>query len=743
MLFQGSVGRVDLPGGDWPTLLASIGTLHRPFRRRPVYPGHMGITTLGRERATNPFLRELAPESRRAERRSRPRAAPSTCCPRTPRAATARRGQARRILGAAGYRRIETPIFEATELFARGVGEATDIVQKEMYTFDDGGGRSLTLRPEGTAPVCRAYVEHGMHKLAQPVKLWYLSPFFRREAPQKGRYRQFWQVGAEAIGSDGPETDAEMILLLAELLEALRVTDTRLRLSSLGQPGDPRRLPRGAGRLPARARGRSCAADVRARIDLNPMRAFDASDRAGRRRSWPRRRKLLDRLDPEDAEHFAAVRALLDDAGLPYELDPTLVRGLDYYTRTLFEFTSDALGAQSGVGGGGRYDGLVEQLGGPPTPGVGWAAGVERMLLAAAEQPSRRRLVDLLRRPRRAAARARGRVRLAREARRAGLAAQIELAGRSLKGQLKHADRLGARYVAIVTATRQAQLKDMDSGEQQEIELGAVIAAILRGEPAVVRQSPRPNGLPRRLGRRAARRARRRRGPRRRLGAPPPRPRRADLHRPARPLRARAARLPPRARARGPRSCAHRCAPRTCSPRRAPSSAATPENVNPNLATGEIELDVGRRRDPRRRRDAAVPDRRGRPVDEKLRLRHRALDLRREPMRDALDLRHRGRRRRCATCSTSATSSRSRRRILTRSTPEGARDFLVPARGCSRVVLRAAAVAAAVQAAADDRRASSATTRSPAASATRTCAPTACPSSPSSTSRWRSSTRTT
>jgi histidyl-tRNA synthetase len=388
---------------------------------------------------------------------------------------------AERILGAAGYHRIETPVFESTELFARGVGEATDIVQKEMYSFDDGGGRSLTLRPEGTAPVCRAYIEHGMHKLPPPVKLWYLSPFFRAENPQKGRYRQFWQIGAEVIGSDSPETDAEVIVLLAELLEAIGARGTRLRLASLGQPET-----RGAYReeLTAYLRSNedSLSAEVRARIDLNPMRAFDASD-PGTQAVMANAPKLLDRLDPDDAAHFAEVRALLDVAGIPYEIDPTLVRGLDYYTRTLFEFTSEALGAQSGVGGGGRYDRLIEQLGGQPTPGIGWAAGLERILLAAPELPTAADVVDLLvtvaDRESRPAHRAAFEV--AREARRAGLTAQLELTGRSLKSALKHADRIEARYVAIVNDAEQASLKDMTNGEQVELAVGAVIAAILRG----------------------------------------------------------------------------------------------------------------------------------------------------------------------------------------------------------------------------------------------------------------------
>ena len=387
---------------------------------------------------------------------------------------------ARRILGAAGYGRIETPTFEATELFARGVGEATDIVQKEMYTFDDGGGRSLTLRPEVTAPICRAYLEHGMHKLAQPVKLWYLSSCFRAEAPQRGRYRQFWQVGAEAIGSPTPETDAELILLLSELLQALGVKGTRLRLSSLGTPAT-RAEYREELTAFLRAHEDSLSPEVVARIELNPMRAFDAGDRRTQEtmRDAP---LLLDRLAPEDAAHFARVRELLNDAGQPYELDPTLVRGLDYYTRTVFEFTSDALGAQAGVGGGGRYDGLMEQLGGSPTPASGWAAGVERMLLAAGEVPVAPELVDLF------VALvgsgdgvARTAFELAHEARRAGLRAQMELAGRSLKGQLKHADRIRARYVAIIEEMTQASLKNMESGEQIELEPAAVIPAILRG----------------------------------------------------------------------------------------------------------------------------------------------------------------------------------------------------------------------------------------------------------------------
>jgi histidyl-tRNA synthetase len=383
---------------------------------------------------------------------------------------------ARRILEPAGYRRIETPVFEATELFARGVGESTDIVQKEMYTFQDAGGRSITLRPEGTAPVCRAYLEHGMHKLAQPVKLWYLSSFFRQEKPQAGRYRQFWQLGAEAIGSDDPAVDAETIVLLHALLAELDVRGLRLRLGSLGSL-DSRAEYRERLTAYLRANEDRLSRDVRERIDLNPLRAFDAKD-PGTQEVMRDAPLLLDALSPEDREHFDEVCARLRAAGIDWELDGALVRGIDYYTRTIFEFTSDALGAQSGVAGGGRYDGLIELIGGPPTPGMGWAAGIERILLAAAERPAPQPVTDLY-----VAHEDRGidAFALAAEARAAGLAVQQELGGRSLKGQLKQADRAGSRYVAIVGADG-IQLRDMDSGEQEAVEsAAAAVARVIKG----------------------------------------------------------------------------------------------------------------------------------------------------------------------------------------------------------------------------------------------------------------------
>ena len=363
------------------------------------------------------------------------------------------------LLGRAGYEPFETPVFEDTELFARGVGESTDIVQKEMFTFEDKAGRSLTLRPEATAAMCRAYVEHGMHKLAQPVKLWTWGPFFRHEAPQAGRFRQFTQLDVEALGSDEPSVDAELILLLAQLIEQAGAGPARLRLSSLGTPETRADY---IDELTAYLRQREgeLSEDVRARLDQNPLRAFDA-DHAGTQAVMAQAPRLLDRLAPEDTEHFEEVQALLDEAELPYEIDSTLVRGLDYYTRTVFEFESERLGAQAALGGGGRYDRLVEELGGPPTPANGWAAGIERILLAAdsPDEPAPRIYLALAKPDA-----VREAFALARRLREEGIRVEMEQAGRSMKGQIKHADRIGARATVIVGDA--IEVKDMDSGKQ-------------------------------------------------------------------------------------------------------------------------------------------------------------------------------------------------------------------------------------------------------------------------------------
>jgi histidyl-tRNA synthetase len=383
------------------------------------------------------------------------------------------------VLGRAGYEPFETPVFEDTELFARGVGEATDIVQKEMFTFEDKAGRSLTLRPEATAAMCRAYVEHGMHKLAQPVKLWTWGPFFRHEAPQAGRYRQFTQLDAEAIGSDDPSLDAELILLLAEVIDRAGAGPARLRLSSLGTPETRAAY---LDELTAYLRGREgeLSGDVRERLDQNPLRAFDA-DHAGTQAVMADAPRLLDRLERDDAEHFADVRALLDAAGLAYEIDSTLVRGLDYYTRTVFEFESERLGAQAALGGGGRYDRLVEEIGGPPTPGVGWAAGIERILLAsdaAADAGVPDVFVAI------AGPDAGGEAFLtALRLREKGVSVVMEQAGRGMKGQMRQADRVGARTTVIVGEGHRIDVKDMQSGEQQAVESFDQLLEMVKGAP--------------------------------------------------------------------------------------------------------------------------------------------------------------------------------------------------------------------------------------------------------------------
>jgi histidyl-tRNA synthetase len=308
------------------------------------------------------------------------------------------------------------------------------------------------------------------------VKLWYLGPFFRYERAQAGRYRQFWQIGAEALGSEDPAVDAETILLLATLLGEVGARGVNVRLSSLGKLSS-RLVYREALQAHLRTNADRLSEEVRERIDLNPLRAFD-SDHPGTQEVMRTAPLLRDFLEADDAEHFATVLALLDAGGVAYEIDPTLVRGLDYYARTVFEVHSSELGAQSALGGGGRYDGLVEQIGGPPTPAMGWAAGIERILLAGGAPPHAAPPVDLL---------VGGPVgpeqfRLVADAGRAGLGAQLDLAGRSLKGVLKQANRLDARYVAWMHEDGSWELKDMQGGEQAAVaDADAVVRDVLRG----------------------------------------------------------------------------------------------------------------------------------------------------------------------------------------------------------------------------------------------------------------------
>jgi histidyl-tRNA synthetase len=378
------------------------------------------------------------------------------------------------VFGRAGYDWMLTPVFEDTDLFERGVGKSTDIVRKEMFTFEDKGGRSLTLRPEGTAPVCRAYVEHGMHKLAQPVKLAYSGPFFRHERPQAGRYRQFHQIGAEAIGSASPMVDAEVITLFSDLVEELGVPGVELRLGSLGSL-EARREYLDELKSHLRSRGDEISPEVRDRIEINPLRAFD-SDHEGTKAVMADAPVLLDHLDTADAEHFAEVRGLLAASSVGYTIDPTLVRGLDYYTRTIFSFVCDRLGAQSEIGGGGRYDGLISQLGGPETPAIGWAAGIERFLLALdepVEAPGRELFIAVASDAQRERA-----VALAAELRRAGISVEIDLGGRSIKGQLKQADRINAARTLVLEEDGSARLREMSSGEQREVEPADVLGLL-------------------------------------------------------------------------------------------------------------------------------------------------------------------------------------------------------------------------------------------------------------------------
>lgn len=393
---------------------------------------------------------------------------------------------AARVFAAYGYRHVVTPEFEETGLFERGVGEATDIVRKEMYTFVDKGDRSLTLRPEGTAPICRAYVEHGMHKLPQPVKLWYYCPMFRYEKPQAGRYREHYQFGAEAIGSADPAVDAEVILLLAAIFAEVGVEGVSLNMNSMG---DSACRPAYVEKLREYLRGHEeeLCGDCLERIELNPLRTFDCKvERC--RVVLDEAPRISDHLCPECREHFDAVLALVRAAGLEPRLDFRLVRGLDYYTRTTFEFNSDRLGAQSGVGGGGRYDGLVEQIGGQPTPGVGWGSGLERIALAMREPLAVHAVpgvyvVSFSDEVRPSA------FSVAQRLRRAGVPAELDLGGRSPKGQFKQAGRSGARFAALLGLEELAEgvvrLKDLSGGGEEDVaaaDLPAIVAGRLKGE---------------------------------------------------------------------------------------------------------------------------------------------------------------------------------------------------------------------------------------------------------------------
>ena len=354
-----------------------------------------------------------------------------------------------RVCALYGYRRIQTPGFEETELFARTSGKGSDIVQKEMYTFPDRGGRQLTLRPEATAPICRAYLEHGLHREPQPQKLYTIAPMYRYDRPQRGRYREHYQLSVEAIGSDDPALDAEVIQLYDELLRRLGVTNYELQLNSIGDANcRPAYIERLNGWLDEH--DGDLDADARAKRETSPLRVFDVKNPSVRE-ALQAAPKIGESLCDECREHFARVREGLDAYGVRYTLEPTLVRGLDYYTRTTFEFKDEAIGAQDSICGGGRYDGLIEAIGGPPTPGIGFGAGIERLLISMeeagleAEQPT----IDMFFAFESAADRARV-LPLVADLRRRGLSVDADYAGRSLKGQLTQAQRLGAAKIVIV-----------------------------------------------------------------------------------------------------------------------------------------------------------------------------------------------------------------------------------------------------------------------------------------------------
>jgi histidyl-tRNA synthetase len=379
---------------------------------------------------------------------------------------------ARRVFTSYGYGEIRTPILEETELFVRGVGESTDIVGKEMYTFPDKKGRSLTLRPENTAAVARAYVEHNLRELPAPVKLFYIGPQFRYERPQQGRYRQFYQIGAELLGDPGPASDGELILMLVRFLGELGFRDLTVLLNTVGDEAS-RTAYREALIAYLEPHRDRLGEDSRRRLETNPLRILDTKAPAEREllQGAP---ELSDFLSPESRGHFQAVLAILDRFGVPYRVESRLVRGLDYYTRTVFEITAGGLGSQDAVVGAGRYDRLISDLGGPEVPAIGFAIGQDRLVHILPEE-FRRGVLP----PPPVAVVVVGEVGFAEaldlaEALRArGVTAVPELSSRSLKAALKRADRHGSRFVLILgdeeLAAGEVTVKDLRSGEQRRL----------------------------------------------------------------------------------------------------------------------------------------------------------------------------------------------------------------------------------------------------------------------------------
>jgi len=378
-----------------------------------------------------------------------------------------------------GYKEIRIPVFEHTELFQRGVGDTTDIVQKEMYTFDDKGGRSVTLRPEGTAGVVRSYIENGMYSLPQPIKLYYEITAYRYENVQKGRYREFRQFGVEAFGAPGPEIDVEVISLLHMFFRKLGLRQTGLNINSIGCPAC-RRAYHEKLKDYLRPHLDELCGDCRNRFEKNPLRIIDCKNEKCRKfiDGAP---LLLDNLCDDCRLHFEGLRSGLDNLGIVYAIDPTIVRGLDYYTRTVFEFVSENGGSQGTICGGGRYDGLVEECGGPSVPGIGFALGVERLLMELDAQgvviaeppapdiyiaPLGQRAVDLA-------------MSMVHELRSNGVRAETDLMNRSLKAQMKYADKKRFSYTIVIgddeIEANKGVLRDMRTGDSKDVSLDSIV----------------------------------------------------------------------------------------------------------------------------------------------------------------------------------------------------------------------------------------------------------------------------
>jgi len=377
------------------------------------------------------------------------------------------RDQLLRSARLAGYNLIELPVFEDTEVFTRGVGESTDVVSKEMYTFEDRGGRSITLRPEGTAGVMRAVIEHNLDKGQLPVKLFYTGPFFRAERPQAGRYRQFYQVGIEAIGYSDPEIDVEVIAVADSAFKALGLKKYTLNITSLGDS-----ISRDAHRkdLVKYIAGLNLDEATQNRAQLNPLRLFD-DKREEIKSAMAKAPLLLDYLNKESKQHFEMVQGLLRNIGIEFKINPRMVRGLDYYTGTTFEFDHEMLGAQSGIGGGGRYDGLMASLGGSDVSGIGFGLGVDRILMACQAEnslPAVINQIQLFIAPITEAGKAAG-FKLLAELREAGITCDMAYGDRALKGAIKAADKSGAKFGLVIgddeIASGICQLKLMSSGQ--------------------------------------------------------------------------------------------------------------------------------------------------------------------------------------------------------------------------------------------------------------------------------------